>query len=83
MMRSSGRKTRSPAAWCCGGEVPSGRMRRMGGQWMYNKKYRSLETDMATLSAVNRDSLIKLMDEFPFDPMTIVTLGPAGKTSVE
>ena len=58
------------------GEVPLGRMRSIGGQWIYNKEYRSLETDMATLNAVNRDSLQDLMREFPFDPMTIVSLGP-------
>ena len=26
------------------GEVPMGRMRTIGGQWLYNKEYRSLET---------------------------------------
>src|SRR5207244_4419330 len=58
------------------GEVPIGRMRSIGGQWIYNKEYRSLEQDMATLMGVTSDSLRKLMSEFPFDPMTIVTLGP-------
>jgi predicted Zn-dependent peptidase len=58
------------------GEVPLGRMRSIGGQWIYNKQYRSLELDMATLKAVTRDSLMDLMRDFPFDPMTIVTLGP-------
>src|SRR2546423_1393223 len=58
------------------GEVPLGRMRSIGGQWIYNKEYRSLETDMATLKAVTRQSLEQLMREFPFDPMTIVSLGP-------
>jgi predicted Zn-dependent peptidase len=58
------------------GEVPLGRMRSIGGQWIYNKEYRSLEADMATLLAVNVDSLRSLMKDFPFDPMTIVSLGP-------
>ncbi len=58
------------------GEVPLGRMRSIGGQWIYNKEYRSLEKDMATLMAVTPQSLTKLMQEFPFDPMTIVRLGP-------
>ena len=31
------------------GEIPLGRMRSIGGQWIYNKEYRSLEQDMATL----------------------------------
>src|SRR2546421_467705 len=61
------------------GEVPLGRMRAMGGQWIYNKEYRSLEKDMATLNAVTTDSLRQLMRDFPFDPMTIVSLGPGEK----
>jgi predicted Zn-dependent peptidase len=58
------------------GEVPIGRMRSIGSQWIYNKRYRSLEADMATLMAVTPDSLRQLMAEFPFDPMTVVSLGP-------
>jgi predicted Zn-dependent peptidase len=61
------------------GEVPLGRMRAIGGQWTYNKEYRSLEKDMATLNAVTTDSLRQLMKDFPFDPMTIVSLGPGEK----
>ncbi|HZZ43802.1 MAG TPA: pitrilysin family protein [Tepidisphaeraceae bacterium] len=58
------------------GEVPIGRMRSIGSQWIYNKEYRSLDKDMATLMAVTPESLRQLMKDFPFDPMTIVTLGP-------
>lgn len=59
------------------GEVPLGRMRSIGGTWIYNHEYRSLEQDMETLMGVSTDSLRKLMTDFPFDPMTIVSLGPA------
>ena len=59
------------------GEVPLGRMRAIGGQWTYNHEYRSLEQDMATLMAITPQSLMKLMDDFPFEPMTIVSLGPS------
>jgi hypothetical protein len=41
--------------------VPLGRMRAIGGQWIYNKEYRSLEQDMATLTAVTPESLRQLM----------------------
>jgi predicted Zn-dependent peptidase len=58
------------------GEIPLGRMRAIGGQWIYNREYRPLEQDMATLMAVTTNSLKDLMREFPFDPMTIVSLGP-------
>ena len=61
------------------GEIPLGRMRSIGGQWIYNREYRSLEQDMTTLQAVNRASLEQLMRDFPFDPMTIISLGPGEK----
>ncbi|MDB5294822.1 MAG: ptrA 1 [Phycisphaerales bacterium] len=58
------------------GEVPSGRMRAIGGQWIYNKEYRSLDTDMATLEKVDRAAVLDLMRAYPMEPMTLVTLGP-------
>ena len=61
------------------GEVPLGRMRSIGGQWIYNREYRSLEQDMATLNSVTPQSLKQLMRDFTFDPMTIVSLGPGDK----
>jgi predicted Zn-dependent peptidase len=61
------------------GEIPSGRMRSIGSQWIYNKEYRSLEKDMATLMSLTTDSLKQLMRDFPFDPMSIVSLGPGAK----
>jgi predicted Zn-dependent peptidase len=61
------------------GEIPLGRMRSIGSQWIYNKQYRPLDLDMATLMAVTPDSLKQLMRDFPFDPMTIVSLGPGEK----
>ena len=56
-------------------------MRSIGGQWIYNKEYRSLEQDMATLMTVDVNALRQLMDDFPFDPMTLVTLGPGDKAA--
>jgi predicted Zn-dependent peptidase len=64
------------------GEVPMGRLRAIAGQWLYNKSYRSLETDMQTLLAIKPESLRDLMREFPFEPMTIVSLGPASKPEI-
>jgi hypothetical protein len=32
---------------------------------------------METLKAITPDSLKELMRKYPFDPMTIVTLGPS------
>jgi len=58
------------------GEVPMGRLRALAGNWLYNKDYRSLEMDMNTLLSITPDSLRALMKDFPFEPMTVVTLGP-------
>lgn len=62
-----------------GGELPIGRMRSIGSNWVYTGKYRSLEEDMATLMKITPSSLQDLLREFTFDPMTIVSLGPAEK----
>jgi predicted Zn-dependent peptidase len=69
-------KNKNASAIVLGGEIPLGRMRAIGSQWIYNKEYRSLEQDMTTLMSVNKKSLQNLLHEYPFDPMTLVTLGP-------
>ncbi len=58
------------------GEIPLGRMRTIGGQWIYTHEYRSLEQDMATLTSITTQTLRDLMADFSFDPKTIVSLGP-------
>ncbi len=57
------------------GEVPMGRLRAIAGQWLYNREYRSLKDDLATVDAVSNDSLKKLMRDFPFGPITPVPPG--------
>ena len=58
------------------GEMPLGRVNALGSQWLYNGDYRSLEQDMQALMAVKADDLRRLMAEFTFSPMTLVTLTP-------
>jgi predicted Zn-dependent peptidase len=69
-------KNKIAAALVLQGETPMGRMPSIGAQWVYTGEYRSLEQDMASLGAVNRASLQEVLRDFPFDPMTIVRLGP-------
>jgi predicted Zn-dependent peptidase len=59
-----------------GGELPLGRMRAIGNQWIYTGGYRTLDEDMRLLMSVTPASLKELLAEFTFDPMTVVTLGP-------
>lgn len=70
-------KNKNASAIVLGGEIPLGRMRAIGSQWIYNKEYRSLEQDMDALMRVDKKALDELLREFPFDPMTLVTLGPS------
>lgn len=58
------------------GESVMGRMRAIGGGWIYNGRYRSLDQDLDELMAVKKDDLLALIDRFPLGDMTIVTLGP-------
>jgi predicted Zn-dependent peptidase len=58
------------------GESPQARMRSIGGSWVYNNEYRSLEDDLNALLAVTPADINRLMERFDFEPMTVVTLGP-------
>jgi predicted Zn-dependent peptidase len=58
------------------GESPQARMRSIGGSWVYNNEYRSLEADLNALLAVTPGDIRGLMERFAFEPMTVVTLGP-------
>lgn len=58
------------------GELPLGRMRAVGSQWIYTGSYRSLDDDMQVLLSVTPQTLKDLLRDFTFDPMTTVTLGP-------
>ena len=58
------------------GELPIGRMSSIGRQWLYTGEYRSLDDDMQALQAVDTAALKALLEDYTFDPMTLVTLGP-------
>ncbi len=58
------------------GESVGGRMRAIGGAWVYNGEYRPLDAELEAIMAVTPADLKALMERFAFDPMTVVTLGP-------
>lgn len=62
-----------------GGESPMSRMRALGSNWLYTGEYRSVEDDLTTLAKLDRAAIQAMLEKYPFDPMTIVTLSPAGK----
>ncbi len=58
------------------GESPLGRMRAIGGGWVYDGRYRRLDDELNAILAVTRSDVLALLERFPFEPMTVVTLGP-------
>ena len=58
------------------GENPAGRMRSLGSQWTYLGEYLPLEDELARIMAVTVDDVSKLVDDAPFEPRTVVRLGP-------
>jgi predicted Zn-dependent peptidase len=59
------------------GELPAGRMRRLGQLWLYTGAYRSLEEELRRINAVTLDDLRALADDFPLRPIVAARLAPA------
>ncbi len=59
-------------------ENPNGRMRGLGGQWTYLGRYVSLDEQLRLIMAVDVEQVRNLMADMPFNPRTIVRLGPDG-----
>lgn len=58
------------------GELPGGRMRRLGQLWTYLGRYRSLEDELAKINAVTLDDLREAAEAFPMRPVVIGRLRP-------
>lgn len=59
------------------GELPGGRMKRLGRVWTYIGEYRSLESELARINSVNLKDLRAVHDEFPLKPLVTGHLTPA------
>ncbi|MBI1337762.1 MAG: insulinase family protein [Phycisphaera sp.] len=59
------------------GETPMGRMSSLGGQWLYLQEHIPLEEELARLTRVTVADLVELVNEYPFQPRTVVRLTPA------
>jgi len=70
-------KNKIESATVLQGELPLGRMRGLASRWTYNREYRSLEQDLATLEAITLRDVQGVAERCKFAPMTITTLGPA------
>ncbi len=72
-------KTKISTSTVMSGELPLGRMRNLCSQWIYNREFRTLEQDLAELEKVNLPSIGDLLTKYPFEPLTITTLGPGDR----
>ncbi len=59
------------------GERPSGRMQRLGRQWMYRAEYTTLEQELERINAVTLADVRRVLQEFPLRPRTVGRLLPA------
>jgi predicted Zn-dependent peptidase len=60
------------------GELPAGRMRRLGQMWLYMGEYRSLEEELQRINAVTLDDLRAAAVDFPLRPIVTARLAPGG-----
>lgn len=58
------------------GELPAGRMQRLGRLWTYLGAYRSLEEELARIDAVTLDDLRAVCEAFPIQPVVTARLAP-------
>jgi predicted Zn-dependent peptidase len=59
------------------GELPAGRMHRLGRLWTYTGEYRSLDEELERINAITLDDVRAIAAEFPFRPRVNGHLRPA------
>lgn len=59
------------------GELPLGRMKRLGRLWTYAGEYRTLAEELDRINAVTLDDLRAVHEEFPVRPVVVGHLTPA------
>ncbi len=58
------------------GELPAGRMQRLGRLWTYTGEYWSLDEELERINAVTLDDVVTLARDFPFRPRVTGHLRP-------
>ncbi|MCP3905614.1 MAG: insulinase family protein [Planctomycetes bacterium] len=69
-------RSRTATAATLAGELPAGRMRRLGRVWLYSGAYRSLEDEIRRLNEVTLDELRAVHAAFPVRPRVLARLTP-------
>jgi predicted Zn-dependent peptidase len=57
-------------------ERPVGRLTPVGFNWVYRREYRSVDDDLTTVQGITCADLRRVLDQYPLDQVTVVTLGP-------
>jgi predicted Zn-dependent peptidase len=58
-------------------ERPMGRLASLGFHWMYRRMYMPVEEELDAFGRVTRENLRRLLVDWPFWPLAIVSVGPA------
>jgi len=69
-------KNKVRSAIVLGSELPMGRLRAVGGNWLYQGEYRSVEEELQMVSDVTVDDLAALLRRYPLTRCTAITIGP-------
>ncbi|HWE37297.1 MAG TPA: pitrilysin family protein [Isosphaeraceae bacterium] len=57
-------------------ERPMGRLMSLGFHWSYRREYVPVDRELELYSAVTPDDLRRVLDRWPLDPLTVVSVGP-------
>ena len=58
-----------------------GRMKAVGTGWTYLQTYRNVDEELAKFDAVTLKDIRNVLDQYPFDKLTVLALGPLTKLS--
>ncbi|MFN4259224.1 MAG: M16 family metallopeptidase [Gemmataceae bacterium] len=69
-------KNKIQSRYVRGNERPRGRMQVVGMTWAYLHEYRTVDDELAAFDAVDLSTIRQLLDRYPLDRITTLTLGP-------
>jgi predicted Zn-dependent peptidase len=60
-------------------ERPRGRLFSVGSNWVYRRKYFSVDEDLKLISAVDEKQIAAVLERYPLSHNTTVTIGPSSQ----
>jgi predicted Zn-dependent peptidase len=71
-------KTKLRTRFVLNGESSTRRLMALGFEWMYRKRFVTIDDELKRLDLVSRDEIAQLVNDFSLEPVTEVRLLPAG-----